>query len=126
MKPEEFESYLRSFRPVEPPPLPVAARPSHHRRWLVLAAGLLLLVFLALARGGRPAEPDGPIARTDVAGPSLPAPVPEPAPASPPRPDYLRYRATIAADPAALERLLDREARRPVPRPARPVARDLY
>ena len=42
------------------------------------------------------------------------------------RPDYLRYRAALRAGPEELDQVLDRQARRGIPRPASVVVARLY
>lgn len=43
---ERFESYLRQFRPVAPPPLQAEMPPWTHRNWLLAAASLAAAVVL--------------------------------------------------------------------------------
>jgi hypothetical protein len=74
---EQFERYLKEFRPVPPESLQVERRPSTARRpfalmaWAAACAASIVLVFLLLSHRAKPNQPSGASGGLAVA-PQLP------------------------------------------------------
>jgi hypothetical protein len=97
---EEFEAFLRAFRPVAPPPLRAAPRPAS-RMILLSAAVVLVAIGSRVWLAPSPSRPPQPVAQTAQDDREVsPLLVPE---------------AWKTSSPERLDRILDRASRRALP-----------